>query len=76
MKFLDRSINLGPDPALNVDGSVRLAGLDNHNMGTVFEELIRRFNEENIVLGSTLSQDAHMAKRFDFMLCNPPCGLR
>ncbi len=170
-KFLDRSINLGPDPALNFDGSVRLAGLDNHNMGTVFEELIRRFNEENneeagehwtprdvvrlmaelifrpiadqiesatylvyddtcgtggmltvaeqrllqlaqehgktpsihlfgqeinpetyaiakadlllkgegdeaenIVLGSTLSQDAHMAKRFDFMLCNPPYG--
>ena len=25
-KFLDRSINLGPDPALNFDGSVRLAG--------------------------------------------------
>ena len=29
------------------DGSVRLEGLDNHAMGTVFEELIRRFNEEN-----------------------------
>ena len=28
-------------------GSVRLEGLDNHGMGTVFEELIRRFNEEN-----------------------------
>ena len=25
----------------------RLPGLDNHAMGTVFEELIRRFNEEN-----------------------------
>ena len=46
-KFLDRSINLGPDPVLNADGSVRLDGLDNHGMGTVFEELIRRFNEEN-----------------------------
>ena len=23
------------------------AGLDNHGMGTVFEELVRRFNEEN-----------------------------
>ena len=32
---------------MNSDGSVRLAGLDNHSMGTVFEELIRRFNEEN-----------------------------
>ena len=27
--------------------AVRLDGLDNHGMGTVFEELIRRFNEEN-----------------------------
>ena len=26
---------------------MRLDGLDNHGMGTVFEELIRRFNEEN-----------------------------
>ena len=26
---------------------MRLEGLDNHGMGTVFEELIRRFNEEN-----------------------------
>ena len=46
-KFLDRSINLSPRPVLNGDGSVRLEGLDNHSMGTVFEELIRRFNEEN-----------------------------
>ena len=46
-KFLDRSINLGPNPILNGDGSVRLEGLDNHSMGTVFEELIRRFNEHN-----------------------------
>ena len=46
-KFLDRSVNLGPRPVLNGDDSVRLEGLDNHSMGTVFEELIRRFNEEN-----------------------------
>ena len=32
---------------LGGDGAVRLPGLDNHGMGTVFEELIRRFNEEN-----------------------------
>lgn len=170
-KFLDPSMNLGPNPVLQTDGSVRLAGLDNHNMGTIFEELIRRFNEENneeagehwtprdvvrlmadlifrpieekiesatylvydgacgtggmltvaeerllklaeaqgkspsihlfgqeinpetyaitkadlllkgegdevenIVLGSTLSQDAHLSRRFDFMLSNPPYG--
>ena len=46
-KFLDKSINLSPRPVLNGDGSVRLEGLDNHGMGSVFEELIRRFNEEN-----------------------------
>ena len=46
-KFLDSSINLSPRPVPNGDGSVRLEGLDNHAMGTLFEELIRRFNEEN-----------------------------
>lgn len=46
-KFLDTSINLGPIAVLNPDGSEKLPGLDNHAMGTIFEELIRRFNEEN-----------------------------
>ena len=46
-KFLDHSVNLGPTPVLNADRSVRVPGLDNHAMGTIFEELIRRFNEEN-----------------------------
>lgn len=46
-KFLDPSINLSPFPVLNSDGTVRLPGLDNHAMGTIFEELVRRFNEEN-----------------------------
>jgi type I restriction enzyme M protein len=46
-KFLEESINLSPQPVKHVDGSVRLPALDNHAMGTVFEELIRRFNEEN-----------------------------
>ena len=34
-KFLDPSLDLSP------------SGLDNHGMGSVFEELVRRFNEEN-----------------------------
>jgi type I restriction enzyme M protein len=34
-KFLDPEIDLTP------------AGIDNHSMGTVFEELVRKFNEEN-----------------------------
>ena len=46
-KFLDSSVNLSPRPVLNADGSLRMPGLDNHSMGTVFEELIRRFSEEN-----------------------------
>lgn len=46
-KFLDPAINLAPHPVLNSDGTERLPGLDNHAMGTIFEELIRRFNEEN-----------------------------
>src|SRR5213080_4739893 len=44
-KFLDPGLNLGPNPVLNGDRSVKQPGLDNHGMGTVFEELLRRFNE-------------------------------
>ena len=46
-KFLSPDINLSPKPVLNNDGSVKQPGLDTHGMGTVFEELVRRFNEEN-----------------------------
>ena len=46
-KFLSPDINLSPNPVLKGDGSVKHSGLDNHGMGTVFEELVRRFNEEN-----------------------------
>lgn len=46
-KLLSSDINLSPNPVLNNDGSVKLPGLDNHAMGTIFEELVRRFNEEN-----------------------------
>jgi type I restriction enzyme M protein len=46
-KFLNPKINLSPKPVLDVYGNEVLPGLDNHSMGTVFEELIRRFNEEN-----------------------------
>lgn len=48
-KFTDDSINLSSKPVLNEDGTVRLPALDNHTMGTMFEELLRRFNEENNV---------------------------
>ena len=46
-KLTSREINLSPEPVFNNDGSVKHAALDNHAMGTMFEELVRRFNEEN-----------------------------
>jgi len=45
--FLDEGVNFSPADIKDEDGKVRLPALDNHAMGTVFEELIRRFNEEN-----------------------------
>jgi len=46
-KFLSPDINLSHCPVMNGVGSVRHPGLDNHVMGTIFEELVRRFNKEN-----------------------------
>ena len=46
-KLTSPDVNLSPAPVMNTDGSVRHPGLDNHGMGSIFEELVRRFNEEN-----------------------------
>ena len=46
-KFLSPDVNLSPHLVLHGDGSIKQPGLDNHAMGTIFEELVRRFNEEN-----------------------------
>jgi len=48
-KFVSPAINLSPKPIYTDDSKteIKLPALDNHGMGTVFEELIRRFNEEN-----------------------------
>ena len=46
-KLMSPDINLSPNAVPNGDGSVKHPGLDNHAMGTIFEELVRRFNEEN-----------------------------
>ena len=46
-KFLSPDVNLSPHPVFHGDGSIKHPGLDNHGMGTIFEELVRRFNEEN-----------------------------
>ena len=48
-KFTSSEINLSPNPVyLDEEKTIlKHPGLDNHNMGTIFEELIRKFNEEN-----------------------------
>ncbi|MGI4791512.1 MAG: type I restriction-modification system subunit M [Janthinobacterium lividum] len=46
-KFVAKEINLSPKPVLFEDGTVKQAALTNLGMGYVFEELIRRFSEEN-----------------------------
>lgn len=48
-KFTSSDINLSPEPVYKDTEKtiIKLPGLDNHGMGTIFEELIRRFNEDN-----------------------------
>ncbi len=46
-KFVSPTINLSVEPVLDDKGEVKLPELDNHTMGVIFEELIRKFNEEN-----------------------------
>lgn len=48
-KFVSPEINLSPNPIYKDAEKTILKhpGLDNHSMGTVFEELVRRFNEAN-----------------------------
>lgn len=48
-KFTDQRINLSNSPILDDDGVVKLSAVDNHSMGTIFEQLLRHFNEENNV---------------------------
>lgn len=48
-KFVSPKINLGPTPVYKdiEKKEILLPALDNHSMGTIFEELVRRFNEAN-----------------------------
>lgn len=48
-KFVSPDINLSPYPVYKDQDKkvLKHPALDNHGMGTVFEELIRRFNEDN-----------------------------
>lgn len=48
-KFISPDINLSPKPVYRDDTKTEIKhpALDNHGMGTVFEELVRLFNEAN-----------------------------
>lgn len=46
-KFTSSELNLSPHDERNSKGEIIKKGLDNHAMGTLFEEIIRKFNEEN-----------------------------
>ena len=48
-KFVSPTINLSPKPVYKDAEKTILKhpALDNHGMGTIFEELLRKFNEEN-----------------------------
>lgn len=46
-KFCSSSINVSPNPVKDKDDKIVIEGLTNLGMGYVFEELIRKFNEEN-----------------------------
>ena len=48
-KFVDERYNFSNRDVLNEDGSVKIEALDNHTMGTLFEEVIRMFNEQTNV---------------------------
>lgn len=46
-RFVSKDINLGPEPVKTPSGDILHEGLTNLGMGYVFEELVRKFNEDN-----------------------------
>lgn len=48
-KFTSDKINLSSKPVYDGEGKILHSALDNHTVGMMFEELLRRFNEENNV---------------------------
>ena len=48
-KFTSDKINLSSKPVFDGAGNLLHPALDNHTVGMMFEELLRRFNEENNV---------------------------
>lgn len=85
-KFTDSSVNLSNRPIYDAKGNLVQPALDNHTMGTVFEEVIRKFNEEtNItdiinefyVKDSSKKVKAVMKQKGEsgeYLTTNPPYG--
>lgn len=48
-KFTSDKINLSSKPVFDGEGNLLHPAFDNHTVGMMFEELLRRFNEENNV---------------------------
>lgn len=48
-KFVSPTMNLSPKPVYTDDTmqTIKMPALDNHGMGTIYEELLRKFNEDN-----------------------------
>lgn len=61
-KFTDSSVNLSNRPIYDAKGNLVQPALDNHTMGTVFEEVIRKFNEETNI--SSKNADYYAAEAY------------
>ena len=88
-KLTSPDVNLSPGPVRHTDGLVKHPGLDNHGMGTIFEELVRRFNEENneeagehwtprdavrLMAKLVFQPIAHQITSGAYLLCDGACG--
>lgn len=67
-RFCSPRVNFGIEDILDEKGNVIHKGLSNLGMGYVFEELIRKFNEEN-------NEEAgeHFTPREDHRAYDPSC---
>ncbi len=87
-KFASKEINLSPNEALNGKGE-KMPPLTNLGMGYVFEELIRKFNEENneeagehftpreiikLMTHILFTPIKDQIKKGDYLIYDPACG--
>ena len=74
-KFSSKEINLSPHESKNSAGE-KLPGLENIGMGYVFEELIRKFNEENNEEAGEHFTPREIIKLMTFILFMPVMQVR